>query len=232
MDDRKALLMAWLEEEGERQRRLVLPLTAAKDPEPRGWVQVGVCVIGGALTVAILICWLGPGRDRVGRLAVMERLRGEGIRGAAGDPNLSPWREEVGVKVEGNGGAFGVLLCFRAFATAFGTVIGALFLRAGCILYNNLAGGERSPSGVPEPRFGKAMAIAFVTALVHAVMGPQPLSALAGFLVMAAMISALLPTTFARGIMVSSCYLLVGIVVVVALAVAFAGFILILAPLG
>ena len=48
---------------------------------------------------------------------------------------------------------------------------------------------------------------------------------------MAAMISALLPTTFTRGIMVVLCYLLVGIVVVAAFAVIVAGLILILAPL-
>ena len=186
MDDRKALLIAWLEDEGERHHRLVLPLSAPKDPEPRGWVQVGVCAIAGALTVAIFICWLGPGRERVVRLAAMERLREEGFRSAAGDPNESSGRKEDAVKIGSSGGRFGVLLCFRVFAIAFGTVIGALFLRAGCLLYNRLVGGERSPSGVPEPRFGKAMAIAFVTALVNAVMGSQPLSALVSFLVMAA----------------------------------------------
>ena len=183
------------------------------------------------MTVAILICWLGPGRERVGRLTVMERLRAEGIRSAAGDPNQPSGRKEEAVKVGSSGGAFGLLLCFRAFAIAFGTVIGALFLRVGCRLYNRLVGGNGSPSSVPEPLFGKAMGITFVTALVNAVMGFQLLSASVCFLVMAAMISALLPTTFARGIMVAMCYLLLGTVVVVALAVTFAGLILILAPL-
>jgi hypothetical protein len=231
VDDRKALLMAWLQDEGERHHRLALPLSAAKDPEPRGWVQVGVCAIAGALTVAIFICWLGPGRERVVRLAAMERLREEGFRSAAGDPNESSGRKEDAVMIGSSGGAFGLLLCFRAFAIAFGTVIGALLLRVGCRFYNRLVGGTGSPSSVPEPLFRKAVGITFVTALVNAVMGFQPLPALVGFLVMATLISALLPTTFTRGMMVVLCYILVGIVVVAAFAVIVAGLILILAPL-
>ncbi len=41
------------------------------------------------------------------------------------------------------------------------------------------------------------------------------------------MISALLPTTFARGLLVALCYLLVGLVVVVVLAVIFGGLFLV-----
>ena len=230
MDNRKALLMAWLEEESERQARPVLLLSAARDPDPRGWVQVGVCAIGGALTVAILLCWLVRVGELANRVTVMEQLRLEGFREAAGDPNKSVWKEK-GATDRSNGYTFEVLLCFRVFAIAFGTVIGALFLRAGCLLYNKLVGGKGSPSSVPEPLVGKAMVITFVTTLMNAVVEFRLLTALGSFLIMAAMISALLPTTFVRGILVVLCYLLVGICVVVALAVTFGGLLLILTPL-
>ena len=81
---------------------------------------------------------------------------------------------------------------------------------------------------MPELLIGKAMVITFVAALVNAIPGFGFLSALVGLLVMAAMISALLPTTFGRGILVSLCYLLVGWCVVVVLAVIFGGLFIVL----
>lgn len=215
--------MAWLEGEGARERRPVRPPPTANDPDPRGWVQVGVCVFLGTLVAALLVCWVGTEREQVTRVTLTEQLRLEGFRRAAGDPVESSWRKGEGVKLRSNGGAFGLLLCVRAFAIAFGTAIGALFLRGGCALYNELAGGKGSPSGVPEPPLGKAMGITFVTTLVHAVLGFELLAAPISLLVMAGMCSALLPTTFIRGLLVALCYLLVGLFAVVVLAVIFGG---------
>jgi hypothetical protein len=226
--DRTALLTAWLEEEGERQRRPLLLTSPAKDPSLRGWVQVGICAIFGTLTVALLACWLVTGWDRANRLTATEQLRLEGFRRAVGDPNQSAWWKGDGATARRNGDIFGAELCFGVFAIAFGTVIGALFLRAGCLLYNKLPG---SPNSVPIPVFSKAMGITFVTALVNASGGFGLLSALVSFLVMAAMISALLPTTFTRGLLVSVCYLLVGLLVVVVLGAVFGGLFLVLAHL-
>src|SRR5262249_51103599 len=188
-----ALILAWLEEEGERQRRPVqLPPTAQR-PIPRGLVHVGVCALAGALVAALLLCWLSTGRGRSGRVAVTDQLRQVGLRTASGDTAGPPWPKEERVTARSNRGGFGGVGCFWAFAVAFGTVTGARALRAACALYNKLPGGEGSPGSVPELPFGKAMGITFLTSLVNAVVGFRLLSGLIGLLVMAALISALLP---------------------------------------
>jgi hypothetical protein len=124
------------------------------------------------------------------------------------------------------------LLVRLMFAVPLGTVVGTAFLRAALSLYNEMAGGDSSPSSVPKVAFRKAMVITFVTSLVQAVTsagvvaageggggrGGDLLALLISFpgslLIMAAMLSALLPTTFARAILVSLCYMLVVILVV------------------
>jgi len=132
----------------------------------------------------------------------------------------------------------GVLLCALVIGVAVGTLIGAVFLRAAVALYNKLAGGASSPSSVPEPAFGKAMWIIFATSLAQLVVaglltGFSPVSeqwrqvpgekgvdvvALisipVGLLVMAAVLSAKLPTTFGRAIIVSLYYVLLELLVV------------------
>jgi len=251
MDDRTALLLAWLEGEWERQRRPVLPPPQAKDPALRGWVQVGVCALGGALAAALFVCWLATAWDRAARVICMEELRRVGLLMAVGDPNRPAWWNGGGGTARSNGGAPGVFQCVMVFALALGTVIGAAFLRTACALYNKLAGGKGSPSSVPEPLLGKALGIIFVTTLANAVAGfvigllvgagsaeagasergpaviAQLLSLPVSLLVMAGMSSALLPTTFARGLLVALCYLLVVLVVVVVLAVLFGGLLLV-----
>ncbi|HEV3261908.1 MAG TPA: hypothetical protein VG013_33970 [Gemmataceae bacterium] len=235
MDDRRALLVAWVEGEGERQRRPVLPPAQSKDLAVRGWVQVGVCALGGALASALFVCWLATAWHQAMRVTLVEELRLEGFRRVTGDPYrpaLPPaWWRGGGVTAKSNGGALWVFLCLRVFAILLGTVIGAVFLRAACAFYNKLAGGKGSPSSVPEPLLGKAMGITFVTALVNAVPGFELLSLPVSLLVLAGMISALLPTTFARGLLVALCYLVVGLFVLVVLAILFVGFFLAGPPL-
>jgi hypothetical protein len=150
----------------------------------------------------------------------------------------------------GNDAAIGMFLCVMAVVIAVGTLIGAVFLRAACALYNKFAGGKQSPSSVPEPLLGKAMGITFLTGLVNVVVGvvigllvvggtaagagergaaitEQLLSLPASLLVMAGMNAAMLPTTFTRGLLVALCYLLVVLLVLVVLAVIFGGLFLI-----
>ena len=139
-----------------------------------------------------------------------------------------------------NEGAAAGALCGLVFALVIGTAVGAVFLRAGISLYNKLAGGPGSPTSVPEPTFGKAMGITFVTVLVNAVAGfaigfvfaaahwhrqrisrgradsliPQLISFPVSLLVMSAMLSAMLPTSFGRAVLVTLCYALIAVLVV------------------
>jgi hypothetical protein len=255
MDDRTALLLAWLEGEGERQRRPVWLPPQANDPDLRGWIQVGIGALAGALAAALFLCWLGLGRDQEYRVTAMEALRVESLLTVTGDPNRPAWLKVGGVTARRNGGAHGMFLCVLVFAIALGTVIGTAFLCAACALYNKLAGGKESPSSVPEPLLGKAMGITFVTTLANAVAGSvigllvgagsaaagdsergsaviaQLLTLPVSLLVMAGLNSALLPTTFARGLLVAWCCLLMVFLVILVLAVPFGGLVLVVSLL-
>src|SRR5262245_37720035 len=63
-----ALLMEWLEGEGERQRRPTPLPRRVGDPAVRGWVHVGVCVLGGVVAAGVFHCWLGLAWDRAARV--------------------------------------------------------------------------------------------------------------------------------------------------------------------
>jgi hypothetical protein len=133
------------------------------------------------------------------------------------------------------GAAIGVLLCALVIGVAVGTLIGAVCLRAAISVYNKMAGGAASPSGVPEPALGKAMWITFaifvaqvvVGSLLIALVSPEAMAASArgrdvvaqlitipvSLLITAGILSAKLPTTFGRAILVSLCDILVGLLV-------------------
>ena len=136
----------------------------------------------------------------------------------------------------------GLLLCALAIGLALGTLIGAVLLRAAVALYNKMAGGASSPFGVPEPVFGKAMWISFDICVAQLVVGlfivaltgtgttvvPRAnekgvdvvgllIPVLIGLFSQVAILSAKLPTTFGRAILVALCYLLVALLVVGAL---------------
>jgi hypothetical protein len=87
VDDRTALLLAWLEGEGERQRRPFFPPPQAKDPALRGWVQVGVSALGATLAAALFVCWLATAWEQAIRVAAREEVRLEWINRATGEPN-------------------------------------------------------------------------------------------------------------------------------------------------
>jgi hypothetical protein len=183
-----------------------------------------------------VICWLATVWNQEMRVTFTEELRTEGFRRITGDSNRPAstprwWRGEE-VTASRTAGAIAVFLVVMVVAIPPGTVIGGLFLRAACGFYNKQASGKGSPDSVPEPLLGKAMGIAFVTTLVNAVAGlviglllgaggaaagasergttlmSQLLSLPVSLLVMAGLNSALLPTTFARGLLVALCYLL------------------------
>jgi hypothetical protein len=123
------------------------------------------------------------------------------------------------------------LLCALVIAVAVGTLIGAVFLRAAVALYNSMAGGASSPSSVPKPTFGKAMWITFATSLAQMGAGiliggygaaepgsrglfAQLISFPVSLLIMAGVLTAKLPTTFGRAILVTLCYMVVVLLVV------------------
>jgi hypothetical protein len=130
--------------------------------------------------------------------------------------------------------AFVLILCTVVIG---GTLLGAVFLRAAIALYNMQAGGASSPTSVPEPGMGKAIGITFFTSVVQMVVGflldlltspgarlrralgqkvdlvEELLPFAVALIVMAAMLSASLPTTFGRAIVVILCYTLIVILV-------------------
>ena len=138
----------------------------------------------------------------------------------------------------GGGAAIGGMICGALFGLLIGTLIGAVFLRAACWLYNKMAGGPGSASSVPEPPFGKAMLIALAVAAVNfvvsfvvgfvvgggaaaagakqqgAVLLAQLVSIPISFLVMAGMLTPLLPTTFPRALLITLLYFVIAVVVI------------------
>jgi hypothetical protein len=101
MDHVTGLLVAWLEEEGERQRRPVPLPPRVGDPRVRGWAHVAVCVVAGTLASGLFVCWLvaawhragSPAPERlarwdfeVGKALTLEDVRVEGIVKAGRGP--------------------------------------------------------------------------------------------------------------------------------------------------
>src|SRR5262245_50278033 len=135
------------------------------------------------------------------------------------------------------GAALGWLLGALVIGFAVGTPIGAVILRAAVALYNKLAGGASSSSSVPAPAFGKAMWITFETSVWQLVasllffllftgdgaararrqevdMVAQLIFIPVSLLITVGVLSAKLPTTFGRAILVTLCEMLVVLVVV------------------
>lgn len=136
-----------------------------------------------------------------------------------------------------NESVVGVLICSLLVGLVIGTLIGAIILRAAVALYNSIV-GRSSLSTVPEPAFGKAMGITFLTSLIQLVvrfvltlaggaaaqgsrtdggliaLGVGLLAIPVSFLVMAGLLAAMLPTTFPRASLVTLFYFLIAILVV------------------
>ena len=135
-------------------------------------------------------------------------------------------------------------LCVLVFAVLIGSAIGAIILRAACWLFNKFAGDPPAPGGVPEPDFGQAFKMAFVTMLVQfgvscvvglmgaggAAAGGSPqtvqlvsslISLPISFLVLSAIVAGMLPTSFAKGMGVAALYWVIFWVIGLVLVVVF-----------
>jgi hypothetical protein len=136
------------------------------------------------------------------------------------------------------------LLCGLVMALVMGTLIGAIILRAAIWAFNKLAGTD---AAVPEPTFGKAMLVAFVTSFVNNIAGiglgfvlgaslraaglegiqlqavVQAIAMPFGILVAGGMLSVLLPTTFMRGILVALIMMAIAIALAVFIVLMFVG---------
>ncbi len=115
----------------------------------------------------------------------------------------------------------------------------AAILRVSCWLFNKFAGGPGSPGSVPQPNFGKACVIALVAWIVQGVasfgvglaVGPGGAAAGANhiiamlvsvpiaFIVFAALVSTMLPTTFGRAFGVALCNYLILFAIVVCIGI-------------
>ena len=143
----------------------------------------------------------------------------------------------------------GLLLCALGIGLAIGTLLGAVFLRAGVALYNWQTGGASSPTSVPKPAFGKAMWISFDICVAQLVVGlfivaltgtgttvvPRAnekgvdvvgllIPVLIGLFIQVGILCAKLPTTFGRAIVVTLCELLIvmlvaGVIAAIAIVV-------------
>jgi hypothetical protein len=141
-------------------------------------------------------------------------------------------------------GLIGVVALLLAGVT-LGSLLWAFWVWAGIALYNGLT--DRPANRVPQANLSKCYQVSFMTGLVQvfagfflgtstfiagalAGLGPIEAAILAqlmglplGVLTMAAMLSALLPTSFGRGILVSLCVTLITIIIIfVVLAVTMA----------
>ena len=133
------------------------------------------------------------------------------------------------------GALLGGMLCVLIFGVVIGTLVGAIILRAACWLFNKFAGGPQAPGAISEPSFGTAMLIVFVATLLNGLIslslggvvsaaGANPqfgqlIGLPVSLLVLAGMTSAMLPTTFGKGLLVAVLYLVIGICIAVAVIV-------------
>jgi len=138
------------------------------------------------------------------------------------------------------------LLCVLLVALPIGALISAVILRAACSIFNKLAGSEKS---VPEPGFGKALGITAATLVVNVLVGiviglvfgagavaagANPaqtqilvnlISMPAGVLVMSGMLTAMLPSSFGKSLLITliAYAIIIAIAVVVGLVIAVVG---------
>jgi hypothetical protein len=141
-------------------------------------------------------------------------------------------------------GLIGVVALLLA-AVTLGSLVWAFAVWGGIALYNRLA--DHPATRVPHASLSKCYQVSFMTGLVQVFVGfflqtstfiagtlagAHPVEALLlaqlmglplGVLTMAAMLSALLPTSFGRGILVSLCVTVINVIVVcIALAITIA----------
>ena len=131
------------------------------------------------------------------------------------------------------GGSMLALAAFGVFLFVCLAIAGVV-LRFAVGLYNHFVGGKESTRAIARPSLAKAMVIVLVVGvigtLVESIMrsvldagaaGAQAVSFVIGFVVMSALLSWMLPTSFVRGLAVTAdWYLAVFIIVAIVLLVA------------
>lgn len=128
------------------------------------------------------------------------------------------------------GAGLGILCVSLFVGLLIGGLIGAIILRAACWLFNKFSGQSSDSGGVPQPSYGHALAIVFITLIVNSIVGfvigflisialgvgqpghvdprtgqiiAQLVTLPVGIFIGAAIIAAMLPTTFVRGLLIS-----------------------------
>ena len=132
-----------------------------------------------------------------------------------------------------SGGSWYALALFGVFLFLCLAIAGEV-LRFAVGLYNHFVGGKDSTRAIARPSLGKAMVIVLVVGVIGVIVesimrsvldagaaGAQAVSFVIGFVVMSALLSWMLPTSFVRGLAVTACwYLAVFIIVAIVLLVA------------
>ena len=128
------------------------------------------------------------------------------------------------------------------FPAVIGTAFGAVLLLAAIALHNKMAGGAGAPGRVTTSSFFKALGITFATALINAAVGigvalamqatpavhhlpvgvlgllPQVVALPLSLFIMAAMLTAMLPTSFGRAVVITLLYLIIAIALTLLIA--------------
>ncbi len=133
-------------------------------------------------------------------------------------------------------------LVIMLYPAAMGTLFGAVLLLAAIALHNKMAGGAGAPGSVAAPSFVKALGVAFATGFINAAVGigvalavqatpavqylpvgcrgllPHVVALPLSLLIMAAMLTAMLPTSFRRAVVITLLYLIIAIALTLLIA--------------
>ena len=140
--------------------------------------------------------------------------------------------------------AFVVLdLAIMLYPAAVGALFGGAHFLVAIALHNKMAGGAGAPGSVAVPSFAKAVGITFTAALINAAAGvgvalaakstaaiefvpaggfgvlAQVVALPLSLLTMAVMLTAMLPTTFGRAVVITLLYLIITIALSLLIAV-------------
>jgi hypothetical protein len=138
-----------------------------------------------------------------------------------------------------------VILCVLGTLVLLGLPLTALVIRAAVRIFNRFAGSPKIPALVPLPSLTKGMLIALIASVVNVAVyvtatfatgalstygQPNPqmsftawlISSPISLLVLAALLTTLLPTTFSRALLITFCYVALAVVFIIATTIAIA----------
>ena len=137
--------------------------------------------------------------------------------------------------------AIAATLCGLAFLILLGLLFTSLVIRTAVSIFNRLAGSPKTPALVPLPSLAKGMLIGFTASVLNVAIyatsafatgalstdrEPNPqmsftawlISSPLSLLVLACLLTGLLPTTFPRALLITLCYVLLAILLTAAIA--------------